>query len=453
MQTVNDRIEAIFLDIKSGELNQAKRMINTMLACQSDEQACIVLETALWQVKCIREQFTISDDQLYTALTNAIRDFNRKDMEEARSQGYLVCRIIEGEQRYHQSAIKTVCRVFHKRLVDKCIIDNARAMAADNAMKGHIEDLVGQRILQISYTLKTSLRMIDKDEAEKKSLKVYLPIPRTPSLSVLSSTPTTPKIAPIEAMQRTVYFDTPVQHDLYSITYTYDMLASYHKRPLKSGLMINDEDRVVYSPFLTEKPPHIIFGEDIIKLTKKLTDTLDWPLEKARAIYDWVTQNINYTFMPDYRLIKNLSLHAMTYKSGDCGTQAILMITLLRQAGIPATFCSGRVINPLTHETGMHDWLAFYVAPYGWINADPSYGADAYRSGDINRWHFYFENCDLYRMPANQAFQEPFEHQKIWRKDPFDNQSGEAGFDRLPQRLSYETTTCVLAIKEHTSPL
>ena len=450
VQIEKQRIEGVSLTIKNGELNKAKQLIDTILKSHPDASESVELETAKWQIELIREQFTLTEDQLYTALVEAIINFSEDEMYVVASQGYLIYRVIEGEKRYHKSAIKTVCRAFCQRLRHHDIIDIEHVIDADSIMKRHLEDLRDGRIHHIAFILKASLRMLEKDVEEEQSLKVYLPIPRVASLSILAYTPMPPKIASLDAYQRTVCFDTPTQHEDYSVTYAYNMMASYQKRPLSSGLKLSEGDKLSYGQFLMEKSPHITFVEALKQLAEELTRTLELPLEKARAIYDWVTQNISYTFMPDYRLIDNLCRHALTYKSGDCGTQAVLMISLLRYAGVPSTFCSGRVINPLTRETGMHDWLAFYVAPYGWIRSDPSYGADAYRRGDVDRWDFYFENCDLYRMPANQAFQESFEHQEIWRKDPYDNQCGEAGFDRLPQRLSYETETCVLSIEEHT---
>ena len=103
---------------------------------------------------------------------------------------------------------------------------------------------------------------------------------------------------------------------------------------------------------------------------------------------------------------------------------ALLFVTLCRCAGIPAQWQSGLAAEP--GFCGAHDWARFYVAPYGWLYADPSYGTAAVRAGNEARRKFYFGNLDPCRMVANNAFQAPFTVDKAhWRADPYDNQVGE----------------------------
>ena len=79
---------------------------------------------------------------------------------------------------------------------------------------------------------------------------------------------------------------------------------------------------------------------------------------------------------------------------------------------------------------GGHDWVRFYVKPYGWIFADTSYGTAAVRLGKEERRRFYFGNLDPYRMVCNSAFAAPFTVEKLqWRADPYDNQLGEMETD------------------------
>ena len=107
--------------------------------------------------------------------------------------------------------------------------------------------------------------------------------------------------------------------------------------------------------------------------------------------------------------------------------QALLFITLCRCAGIPARWQSGLFVTP--DDTGCHDWAQFYIAPYGWLFADPSFGGSAHRMGDSERNDFYFGNLDPFRMAANSELQANFDPPKTQlRIDPFDNQRGEAEY-------------------------
>ena len=47
------------------------------------------------------------------------------------------------------------------------------------------------------------------------------------------------------------------------------------------------------------------------------------------------------------------------------------------------------------------DLLGFYVAPYGWVFADLSFGGSAWRAGEIERWNYYFGNLDVFPICAS----------------------------------------------------
>ena len=79
----------------------------------------------------------------------------------------------------------------------------------------------------------------------------------------------------------------------------------------------------------------------------------------------------------------------------------------------------------------------FYVEPYGWVFADPSFGGSAWRSGNTERWNYYFGNLDIFRMPANSEIQMEFMPEKKWlRGDPIDNQRGEFEYEDHGLRYS-----------------
>lgn len=78
---------------------------------------------------------------------------------------------------------------------------------------------------------------------------------------------------------------------------------------------------------------------------------------------------------------------------------------------------------------GSHDWAQFYVAPWGWLWADPSFGGGARRDGDELLWNHYFGNLDVFRQINCTEFQATFDPPKKYlRCDPYDDQSGEAEF-------------------------
>ena len=224
--------------------------------------------------------------------------------------------------------------------------------------------------------------------------------------------------APEDALQRTVCWEeTMTENHEFSVEYSYVHTARYH------DVSAIEPDAAQPCFDTGEEAPHIIFTPYLRALVQALTEGVDSLLERARIFYDFITLNMKYTFMPAYFILENIAEAAARSYTGDCGVFALLFVTLCRCAGIPAQWQSGLTAEP--DFCGGHDWARFYIAPYGWLYADPSYGIAAVRARNETR-RFYFGNLDAYRMVANNAFQAPFTVPKQhWRADPYDNQVGE----------------------------
>lgn len=83
-----------------------------------------------------------------------------------------------------------------------------------------------------------------------------------------------------------------------------------------------------------------------------MTRGKDSPLEKARSIFDFITLNMKYTFMPAYFGLENIAENCARSFTGDCGVFALLFITLCRCAGIPAQWQSGLAAEPYDNQLG-----------------------------------------------------------------------------------------------------
>ncbi len=254
-------------------------------------------------------------------------------------------------------------------------------------------------------------------------LRVHLPIPKDcpqqSDIRIEKMVPETGVLAPADASQRTVCWEGNFENNQeFLIEYSYLHTARYTSAYEGQGMAGS------YDFDLQEQHPHIVFSPYIRSLCAELTQDLTDPLAKARAFYDFITRNMHYTFMPSYVVLENIAEACAQNYTGDCGVFALLFLTLCRCAGIPAQWQSGLTAEP--DFIGGHDWVRFYVEPYGWLYADTSYGTGAVRAGNEERRQFYFGNLDPYRMVANSAFYENFTIAKEqWRADPYDNQLGE----------------------------
>ena len=182
---------------------------------------------------------------------------------------------------------------------------------------------------------------------------------------------------------------------------------------------------------LDEELPQIRFTPAICALAAELAAGESNPLILARRAYDYVTTHVAYSYMRDYLCLDFIPGFAMLNGRGDCGVMALLFITLCRAMGVPARWQSGSHVEP--DDIGSHDWAQFYVAPYGWLPADPSFGVGALRKGDVELWDHYFGNLDPFRQINCTGFAATFDPPRRYlRRDPYDNQSGEIEYADAP---------------------
>ena len=282
--------------------------------------------------------------------------------------------------------------------------------------------------------IRASVKLKDEQFKPRMFIRAHLPIPsacrQQKDIRIEKFFPDNGQIAPEDAHQRTICWEENMEenHEFW-VEYSYTHTACY--TDLEGMTAVPG----VYDFDLQEQAPHIVFTPYIRALVEELTDGITDPLQKARIFYDFITENMSYTYMPSYFLLDSIPDACAQNFNGDCGVFALLFLTLCRCAGIPAQWQSGFAAEP--DFCGGHDWVRFYVEPQGWLFADCSYGVAARRNGNEERRKFYFGNLDPYRMVANDAFQVDFTVAKeFWRADPYDNQVGE--MESAQKGFSYE---------------
>lgn len=120
----------------------------------------------------------------------------------------------------------------------------------------------------------------------------------------------------------------------------------------------------------------------IQELAKDLTSGKSTDREKAKAIYDYVAQNIRYDvkkYENDEFEWDDSALKTLKLKSGVCQDYAYLTIALLRASDIEARFVEGRAggIFP-----GRHGWVEANIDGI-WMTMDPTWGAGYLKDGQF----------------------------------------------------------------------
>lgn len=138
------------------------------------------------------------------------------------------------------------------------------------------------------------------------------------------------------------------------------------------------------------------------------------PLSKARALYDYIIDNLRYAKQGTYGTAD--AAYACDAKSGNCTEFHSLFISLARSAGIPARFAVGAAIPSERNEGGIngyHCWAEFYAEGKWWpvdISEANKYSALAtYYFGHhpANRVEFS-KGRDIVFIPGPESGSMPF---------------------------------------------
>ena len=371
-------------------------------------------------------EFVHTEEEALEICKSLIEDFTQEELHELRMNNAVEWAYINGRVMYKEYFVNNLFAT-RKQYLDRCK-DQARKDESASDKK-NLKETIRYIKEHGGMKAKIHLRLSTKVDApaEHKGQKVVcqLPIPieyaQVKNVNILRVSHEDAVIAPKDYPARTVRFEA-VPDRPFEVEYTYETHIDYVQP---------DPDKVSKQQpkFYTEEQlPHIQFTPFVKMMTREIVGDETNPLIKAKKIYEFVTTKNIYSFMREYMTLPcTLPEYFMAGQKGDCGIHAITFITLCRCAGIPARWQSGFWACPW--DIGMHDWAQFYVAPYGWLFCDPSFGGSAHRDGDREKWEFYFSNLDPYRMPGASEFMQTFYiPMQQYRHDPYDNQSCECEY-------------------------
>jgi hypothetical protein len=128
--------------------------------------------------------------------------------------------------------------------------------------------------------------------------------------------------------------------------------------------------------YLVFKPQYFPIDDPEIKaVANRITSGVSDPAEKARRIYDWCAENIEYEMVEEHYtdtawIVRN--------KKAVCEGIALVMCTMLRSIGIPARTAHGAIAidgESMYYPTNYkHAWVEFYLYSK-WVAVDPTWGA------------------------------------------------------------------------------
>ena len=144
---------------------------------------------------------------------------------------------------------------------------------------------------------------------------------------------------------------------------------------------INEKDYSVSSSYLKSTRYCQVNNAKIKSLVKSLTKGLTNKIDKAKAIFNYVKNNIVYSYYYNSKLGATGTLKA---KCGNCVDQAHLLIAMYRAAGFKARYVHGKCKFYDDGQYYGHVWTQVLV-DNTWICGDPISYSNQF--GKINNWN------------------------------------------------------------------
>ena len=406
----------------AGHLDEAIAACDRLLETNPSPSLAACLRAERYRMRELPRQFCVSRSHAIEMIRAEWPAFTGERLDELIENKRIDWRFVDGEPRVLGNFLDSL-RVYPREvpgLKPESARDDAKRDAMLDAMH---RDGGAARVI----TIRASVEVPGAQGGE--TVRAWLPLPaacaQQSQIEILDATPEA-LIAPEDAPARTVYWESTSERS-FEVTYRYRIDAPYTDAysgqvpvaPIEGKPCPDDvaEDRshIAFTPYLRDLTAHVIEG-------------CTTQLERARSIYDYVTENVDYRYQPAYSQLDGIAENCARSLRGDCGIMALTFITMCRIAGVPARWQSGLYVAP--DHIGPHDWAEFYTSETGWLWADCSFGSSARRSGEAARRHHHFGNLDPWRMVANSRFEADFSPVCDGiREDPYDNQMGEASVD------------------------
>jgi transglutaminase-like putative cysteine protease len=444
VESGNRDLGAIVQLVTSGQFEAADARIDAALKRPGlPPEARRAFEFQRERMQRMRLDFSLTTDQLKTKVRKQIPDLTDAEFARWDAHGLFEHMAIDGRRMYFD---RSPSNLFHLSAEARAR-RKGRATFAGSGLPQEVNDnyidydrkvieeakATGQSSVVPQRVRVTQTLTVDADAVPAgKTIRAWIPYPRADAgqqedIQFSSSQPSAHRIAPESAPQRTVYLEQAARAGkptVFRITYEVTLYAQYHA--IDPAKVVPAKITPELKPYLAERAPHIVFTEPLRVFSRQIVGDATDPYEIAQRIFAAVDE-IPWAGAREYSTIPDISAYTLHAGHGDCGEQTLLLIALMRMNGIPARWQSGWTFTNGDYND-IHDWAWIYLAPYGWVPVDVTYGRLA-SSDPALKW-FYLGGLDNFRIAFNDDFSRDFVPAKgHFRSDTVDSQRGEVEWD------------------------
>jgi transglutaminase-like putative cysteine protease len=435
----DNTLGAIVELVTDGQFQTADTRIDAALAqpgLSSDSRKAFEFQRV--RMQRMRDDFSLTADNVETKVREQIPDLSDAEFARWDAHGLFEHLDIDGKRMYFKRAPSNLFRLSAEARARRKVQAPFSGTDLEHVTDYHREVIRQAQTTRHSSVLPQRVRVTQtltvKADAVRvgKLLRAWIPYPRAiagqqENIRFVSSRPKSHSIAPESALQRTVHLEQPAQAGkptVFSATYELTVDSQYHV--IDPAKVVPTTITPELAPLVAERPPHIVFTEPLQLFSRQVVGDAVDPYPVAKKIFAAVDE-IPWAGAREYSTIANLSDYTLRAGHGDCGEQTLLLITLMRMNGIPARWQSGWTFTSGDYND-IHDWAEIYLAPYGWIPVDVTYGR--LDSGDPALKWFYLGGLDSFRIAFNDDFSQDFVPPKqFFRSDNVDSQRGEVEWD------------------------
>lgn len=436
--SANPAVVAVIALVDRGDFAGANAAIDAALpvATPLDRR---VLEFQRERMRRIRLDFDQGAAQVRARLAREIPDLTDAEFARWDAQGLLERMDIDGKRFYFNRAASNLFRISAEARTRRADPKPFTASPLESINPHHRDVVAAARARHSDNVLPRRLRIVqslvvDADAVPAgETVRAWIPYPREipgqqEGIEYVASEPAAHRIAPASTLQRTVYFEKPaIAGKKTEFQVTYDITIRARHFDVDPDKVVAADITPELAPFVAERAPHIVFTDDLRAFSRQVVGDEKNPWRIAQKLYAAVDR-IPWAGAREYSTISNISDYALHAGHADCGQQTLLLMALLRLNGIPARWQSGMMFaDDGKQQTywNLHDWGQLYIAPYGWMPVDVTFGrlddADPAVAG------FYLGGLDGYRIAFNDDYSRPFEPAKRhFRSETVDLQRGEA---------------------------
>jgi transglutaminase-like putative cysteine protease len=385
--------------------------------------------------KRISMDFKLSEKDVKMRLKPYFPDLDSIQLNKWEADRKLEMRMIDGEKRYFNQAVRNLFRLDDAAKSVKDQLDGLQVDSLDLFCMDHNRKVIeqtksgGKPVLPVKMKLNYTITLEPNAVPSGKVIRCWMPFPREghsrqQNISLLHSDPEQAAIAPATDLQRTVYLEKLAEKDkptLFNVELEVESSAQYFDlRP--EQIKPYDTQSELYKNYTAERAPQIVFTDEIRNLAAQITEGETNPLLQIRKIYSWINRTVRWASALEYGTIPNIPEYVLKNHHGDCGMQTLLLMTMVRSLGIPAKWQSGWMLHP--GEVNLHDWCEVYFDGIGWVPVDQSFGLQ--NSADEKVKNFYSSGIDSYRLIVNDDYSRKLTPaKKYMRSEPYDFQRGE----------------------------